>query len=236
MHRQQFDLLFLYISGSRNHLFDIDLSNIWCRFLGWFNEGWGLIYSMSRRPSRRLVLDDGGEILELKFDLLLLNTSCFRFGRILLTLLNTYTWVVRYVFWDLHEGPLLLGWLVWCQGLNVVVFRIALTITWENSICVCLGKALVVVNWGRNLADAPSLLYFGESKFLLVKYVFCVSRDNAADSFFGDNILLCLNTILTLIGLLIWLVVHFSALRFMVLGWVVLVKLFESLHLFLVQE
>ena len=236
MHRQQFDLLFLHISGSGNYLFYIDLFNVGRRFLGWFNEWWGLIYSVSRRPSRRLVLDDGGEILELKFYLLLLDTSGFRLGRILLTLLNTYAWVVRYVFWNLHEGPLLLGWLVWRQGLNVVVFRIALTITWENSICVCLGKALVVVNWGRNLADAPSLLYFGEPKFLLVKYVFCVSRDDAADSFFGDNILLCLYTILTLIGLLSWLVVQFSALRLMVLCWVVLVELFEGLHLFLVEE
>lgn len=182
MHRQQFDLPFLHIIGSRNHLFDVDLFDVGCRFLGWFNQWWGLIHPMSRSSSRGLVLDDRGEILELKFDLLLLNTSSFRFGRIL-----SNTWVVRYVFWNLHEGPLLLGWLLWWLGLNVIIFRIALTIAWENPICGCLGKALVIVNWWWNLADAPGLLDSCHPKFLLVNDVFRVSC-YAADSFLGENL------------------------------------------------
>lgn len=84
MHREQLDLLLLQVVGCpRHHLLDVDLFNLRRRLLGRFNQRRGLVHPVAGSASRRLVLDDRGEVLELEFNLLLLNTGRLRFGRAL---------------------------------------------------------------------------------------------------------------------------------------------------------
>lgn len=162
--------------------------------------------------------------------MLLLNARGFGLGRALL-----HARVVGDVFGDLHEGLLLLGRLVGRQRLDVVVLRIALAVAGEHPIRIRQGHALIIVHRRRHLTDSPRLLNLSKPKLLLVKDIFRVPRD-AAHAFLWLQVQLCLNTVLALIGLLNRLVVQFSTLRFVILRRVVLIELFESLDLFLVEE